>query len=134
VSLVEILVSVFLFGLCLVPVFSVFGKMTDQSRFNRDTILGMQLAVELVDQVSGMPFQAVPLLAARPLSNRENGILLQRGRPETMLVLSPLPPGFERFLTVAAASPRTRLVRGVVTWGTMPKHESRWEALMEWSP
>ena len=134
ISLLEILLSLLIFGVCLIPIFSVIGKTTSQARSTRDGILAMQLAGELVDQVCGMPFRAVPTIEAKALPNEDHGTLLAPGKLETMLILSTLPPDFERVLTIEEPSPRCKLVRCTIFWGRAPRHESRWQALMEWNP
>lgn len=134
VSMVEILISLVIFGLALLPIFGVIGKTSTQVRVNRDAILAMQLAGELIDQVSGMPFGTVPVIGNLPLPNEKHGQLLVPGKIETMLILTALPPDFERILSVEQSSPRTRLIRCTIFWGRNPRHESRWQALMEWSP
>ncbi|MBF0547981.1 MAG: hypothetical protein HQM08_26325 [Candidatus Riflebacteria bacterium] len=133
-SLLEIVVSVFIFGLCLLPIFELLGKSRQIARVTQEEITASNLAVELVDQICCMPFDQIPIMNEIPLKNDGNGYRLLQGKVATELILSPLPEGYDRTLTIESISQCIKLVKAEVGWGNNPHRNSSIECLLEWTP
>jgi prepilin-type N-terminal cleavage/methylation domain-containing protein len=133
-TMIEVLLALVILSLCVIPVFDSLGRTMRQARFSRDSVLAMQLAVEVVDQVCSMPFQAVPLAGGHVLDSGADGSRLIEGRVDSLLVLSPLPEGFARVLAVRQVSPRLKRVECTVSWAGSVPGRSTWQALTEWAP
>jgi type II secretory pathway pseudopilin PulG len=134
VTLLEILVSLLVFAIGLLPVFDLIRRSTEVARFSREEVIARYLALELADQVAAMPFSLIPDLGDRPLRNEDDGAVLLQGRAETLLVMTPMPPGFSRFLTIETINPRLKRIRARLAWGTFPAREVVITSLTEWRP
>lgn len=142
-SLVEILISLFLMSLALLPIFDLISKGSQLARTNEDEVVAFNLAAELIDQIACIPFHCLPPIGERILTNEDNGVYLIDLGPEvpynpTLLVLSTLPRGFERTLTIENFNPRPncclKKVTARVAWGTDPPRQFTLCSLVEWRP
>ncbi|MBF0409816.1 MAG: prepilin-type N-terminal cleavage/methylation domain-containing protein [Candidatus Riflebacteria bacterium] len=131
-TLIEIVVSVLVLGLCLVPVFDLLRKSGTVTKAGQDEVIASNLAAEIVDQISCMPFKDIPDLAEREFGNADNEALLMGGKISTILILSDLPAGYKRFLKIETISSRLKKVSTKVKWGTNPVHEIKMPILIEW--
>ena len=143
-SLLEILISIFLLGAALLPIFSLIGKGQQMARTNEDEILAFNLGAELVDQIACFPYNTIPVLGDRSLSNSDNGAYLievkgsKKAFNPTLLILSELPKGFERFLTIEEFNNRPncclKKVTARISYGTTPRRNFTITSLVAWRP
>jgi len=143
-SLIEIVISMALFGAALLPVYDLIGKGAQISRTNEQEVTAAHLAAELSDQIACIPYRYLPTITDRSLPNADNGAYLMemRGRYEsfnpTLLTLSPLPKGFERVLSIEtfSTSPNCCLKKVTVKilWGVEPRRNHTVTSLVEWRP
>lgn len=134
VTLIEIMISLLIFAACLVPVFDLFRRVSETSRVTQEEVVAFQAAAELVEQLTVVPFDALPVTNELPLKGSGEGLQLRQGIPGSILVLGDLPAGFERVLTIEEVSPRLKLIKAAVAWGTAPRRTSICQALVEWTP
>jgi hypothetical protein len=134
-TMVEIVVSVFVFAVALVPLFDLFRRGASTIRMEREHILAVGLASELVDQITCFPFRDVPDVGGVPIdqSTVEEMYLVQNV-PSTRLILSHLPNGFSRTLTIESVSKKLKKIKAEVSWGPDLNRRVSCQALMEWSP
>lgn len=132
--MIEVLIAVFLFALCLLPIFQLLERSSTTTRTTREEIQASNLASELLDQISTIPFDSLAIVADLPVKNLDNGLQLVEGRPETRLVLSALPDGFDRTLTIESLSPTLKLVKTRIEWNKSPRHSVVFQTLLEWVP
>ncbi|MBF0406534.1 MAG: hypothetical protein HQM10_04220 [Candidatus Riflebacteria bacterium] len=124
-SLIEIMIAVFILAAAILPIFDVMMKSLRISKNSREEVIAANLASELIDQISCMPYESLsPVLpiADHELPDDENGrslnqALLIEAKLGTMLILSNLPPGFRRFLSVEKVTPNLRKVSVKVLFG-----------------
>jgi len=133
-TLVEILVATLVFALTIITISDFYGKTTQQIRLTREYIYAHVIAVELVDQICCMPFKKVPVLSERPVDDGLDGSLLVQGSVATRLVLSRLPEGFSRQLSITEITPGLKRIDVKVFWGKGARHSFSSQALMEWQP
>ncbi|MBF0499440.1 MAG: hypothetical protein HQM09_04875 [Candidatus Riflebacteria bacterium] len=134
VSMVEIMVSILIFGFCLLPVFELISRSNQTVHVTQDEIKAFSLSAELIDQISCMPFDAIPVMNEYPLKNSDNGSQLYENKIATKLILSELPDGYVRFLTIETVSPRMKLIKAKIEWGTNPRHQQSFQSILEWTP
>jgi hypothetical protein len=134
ITMIELLISLFIFAACLVPVFDLFRRVSETSRVTQEEVTAFHAAAELVEQVSLVPFAALPLTSGLPLPKGSQELQLVADTPAAVLVLSPLPATFDRELTIEQVSARLKLIKAVVAWGTAPRHTSTCQVLVEWRP
>lgn len=144
--MIELLVSVFILGLALLPMFDLLSRGARQVRVSREETLAVAINSELIDQIQCMPFADIPLedsahqpLLDKPIRNSDNGKCLSGeplggGNISTVLFLSPIPDGFERTLSIASVTDYLKRITVSVKWGTDMKHEVKYSAFMEYSP
>lgn len=133
-TLIELVVAIFLFALCLLPIFQLLERSSQTTRTTREEIQASNLASELLDQISTIPFDSLVIVADLPVKNLDNGLQLVEGKPETRLVLSPLPEGFDRTLTIESLSSTMKLVKTRIEWNKSPRHSVVFQTLLEWVP
>lgn len=134
VSFVEIVVSLFLFALAVLPVFDLMRRSGELARVSREQVVANLLAAETLNQICCMSYSDIPVINGFPLDDAWNGAMLLQGQPDTTLYLSSLPPGFSRELTIEEFSARSRKIRVRVAWGKAPEHQVTLAAIREWSP
>ena len=134
VTFIEILISIVLFAVALIPVFDLMGKGAGLTRETQESLSASHLAAEVVDQISCMPFRDIPVLSGFPLTDKENGALLVEGRWSSMLILGRLPDGFHRELTIESLSAYMKKITAKISWGTTPRHSLSYCGIREWTP
>lgn len=134
VSFVEIVVSLFLFALAVLPVFDLMRRSGELARVSREYVVANLLAAETLNQICCMNYADIPVINGFPLDDAWNGSMLLQGQPDTTLRLSSLPQDFSRELTIEEFSARSRKVKVRVAWGKSPEHQVTLAAIREWSP
>jgi len=143
-TLVEVLISMFLLGAALIPIFDLISKGAQTSQTNEEEIIAASLAMELVDQIATIPYKYLPLISERMLTNEDNGAYLldlrgpRREFNPTLLLLSHLPKGYERVLTIDNFTNRPngllKKVTVTISWGSFPHRIFTISSLVEWRP
>lgn len=133
ITLVELLVSVFILALALLPTFDLLTRGVSQVRVSREEIIATLAGSELLDQILCMPF---PDLADTPkleIPPSFSGNLVA-SQSSTALFLSPLPEAFRLTLAIKSCSDYLKKVSVTVAWKTEASHEVRFSSFMEYSP
>lgn len=133
-SLVELVFAIALISLAILPIFDLLTRSTNTAKISHQKLEATVLAIELVNQICSMRFSEVPVLSEVLLNNDANNALLQAGKPITKLVLSDLPSGFERLLTVNEISEKAKKVKVVVSWKTKTIHKVKMVKVIGWAP
>lgn len=133
VTLIEIMISVLILGLTLLPVFDLIKMGARRVRNTQEEVTASNLATELVEQIMCMPYSLVPVVSERPLPNSDSGDKLSNDL-STIIVLSNIPDGFQRFLSIESVSTRLKKITAKVEWGNSPTRKIIHTSLMEWRP
>ena len=133
-TFIELLIAILVFGLALVPLFDVFSKGSGLIKATRESVVAVNLASEVVDQISGMHYQDIPVLNGYPLDSSADQALLWQGRPGSRLFLTPLPEGFSRILSIVPINSKAKKITAQIVWGGSPEHQVTISGVREWSP
>lgn len=133
-SLVEVLISLLIFGAALIPVFHLISQSTVFTRFSKESVIASNLANELANQICSMRYAEVPVVGGVPLPNEADNAMLQEGKPGTRLRLTPMPERFIRELTIEIFSSRSKVIKAVVAWGNDPEHQVTITRIFDWAP
>lgn len=135
VSMLELLIAVFVLAVALVPLFDLFRHGSQTMKMEREHVLATSLASELVDQIVCIPFRNIPIVGGTPISTTPGEELyLVQNLPTSRIILTDLPDGFERTLTIENISEKLKKIQAVVSWGPQLSRNVSCQVLLEWSP
>jgi len=134
-TVVELMVAVLVFGVALIPLFDIFRMSSATIRMEREHLIATYLATELVDQIACFPYRTIPEVNGIPIQETEGAELyLVQDQPATRLVLTALPEGFERTLTIHTLSGNLKKIKAIVAWGRGAGRNVSSQTLLEWTP
>ncbi|MBF0499230.1 MAG: hypothetical protein HQM09_03815 [Candidatus Riflebacteria bacterium] len=140
VTMIELILSVFILAVALLPTFDLLTKGTRQVRISREETLAVAYNAELIDQIMCMPFNDIATMTSKSILSTDNGKcltgdLLTGGHVTTLLYLSPLPDEFQRTISIEEVIPDyLKKITVSVKWGNDIKHEVKYSVFMEYSP
>lgn len=132
-SLLETLIALLIFAIAMIPVFDLIKSGAVRARNSMQENIVSSLAAELIEQLSCMPFDSVPIVNDLKIENSDNGCWLGKSH-ETFLVISEAAQDIRRKLTIKAVSPFLKQVSVEIEFGTTPRRISRFSTFLEWQP
>lgn len=116
VSLVEILLTMLLVGLALIPILSLIQSGTRQARFNEETTIASLLAAQVIERFRGEPLEWLVTLGTETAEAIDSDELLTpRNDPDAQEFLK-LIAGYRRTVRCAAGPGGTRVLVAKVSW------------------
>lgn len=134
VTMIEVLVSILILGVALIPILELLGRGARQERVSREETLAVVLGSELLDQIQCMPYGDLQPAADLMIRNQDHRHNLVEGRDSTMLFVTPAPDHYTRLLSIVDVNDYLRRISVTVRWGGDATHEIRLATFMEFAP
>ncbi len=134
ITMLELVISVFILGLALLPVFELLTRGAHHERVSRDETLAVAMGSELLDQIQCMPYADLQVTSDLPIGNADHGSNLVQNRDSTVLMITPVHEQFTRTLTIEDLSDYLRKITVKVTWRSEAEHTVHLTTFMEYAP
>lgn len=109
IGLVEILIALTAFLFAVVPIINLFSFNVENAKIIHQRAITYSMGRELIDQLRVIPAHLLPE-GEFDLTN-ESRFRFFKENPDSEVMLSALPPGFSRTVSIALRNPEGRIIR-----------------------